>query len=194
MNTRKIQLLLNKYFEGNTSLIEEQEIAHFFQNEKHISPELIPLKAYFNSISSLSAATPSASFDEKLMGRLEQEEKRSKKVRSFNLRMYITSGIAAAFMLMLGFQHIITPDRTQHLITDPNEAMIVISQAFSQVNENMEKGLKDIHYIGGINQATKTISRIQMMNEAAEKAVKVHYLNKGMKAFQQIENIPKSNQ
>lgn len=194
MSTKTIQLLLNKYFEGNTTRIEDQEIFDFFQNEKHISPELIPLKAYFNSISSLAAATPSPDFDEKLMARLEQEEKKSKKVKTFNLRMYITSGIAAAFMLMIGFQQIITPDKNQHLITNPNEAIVIISQAFAQVNGNMEKGLKDIHYIGGINQATKTISRIQMMNDAAEKAVKVHYLNKGMKAFQQIENIPKSNQ
>ena len=193
MSTKMIQLLLDKYFEGNTSLMEEQEISYFFQNEKNIAPKLMPLKAYFDSISSLAAETPSPDFDEKLMARLEQDEKRNKKVRTFHRRMYITSGIAAAFILLIGFQQIITPKKNQHLITNPNEAIVVISQAFAQVNGNIEKGMKDIHYIGGMSQATKTISRIQMMNDAAEKAVKVHYLNKGMKAFQQIENIPKSN-
>jgi hypothetical protein len=193
MNTEMILSLIDKYFEGNTSLQEENQIRDFFLAGVSIPEEIAPLKEYFLSIDKFSNTLPSDNLEEKILARIDQEEKKRKLNRSFNIRMYITSGIAAAFILLIGFQQTIKPTGMKSTVEDPMLAMQIVTSAFAEVNKNMGKGMTNFQYLNQVSKATEPVSKIQMLNSSMEKAAKVHYFNKGYKAFQNMHEIPNSD-
>lgn len=192
MNTETILLLIDKYFEGETTLSEERQIRDYFNTEKKLPEVVAPLKEYFLSLDKYSSAMPSDNFDQKFMERIEHEERQKKLNRSFKIRMFTTSGIAAAFILLIGLQQFNKPTAIKSTVNDPMIAMQIVTNAFAEVNKNMEKGVTNFSYLNKATEATQTLSKIQKLNEGVEQAAKVHYFNKGYKAFQRINEIPKS--
>lgn len=192
MNTETILLIIDKYFEGETTLSEERQIREFFKTEKTLPEDIAPLKEYFLSLDTFSKAAPSDDFDKKLMERIKYEEHQKKLNRSFKIRMFTTSGIAAAFILLIGLQQFNKPTGIKSTVDDPMVAMQIVTNAFAEVNKNMEKGVTNFSYLNNATEATQTLSKIQKLNEGVEQAAKVHYFNKGYKAFQRINEIPKS--
>lgn len=74
MTTEQVHILLNKYWNCETSVAEEQELQRFF-SEKNIPSELsqfIPLFAYKNE---LQNATPSTGFEERLQNAIRKDKK-----------------------------------------------------------------------------------------------------------------------
>ncbi len=192
MNMEKIPLLINKYFQGETSLQEERLISNYFLNENDIPDELAPMQEYFVALDIISKAKPSDDLEQNLMARIDQEKRKTKRNRSFKISVLITSGIAAAFILFIGLQQFNKPTVINNSIDDPIIAMQIVNSAFAEVNKNMEKGMTNFSYLNKSSRATETLSKIQLLNESVEKAAHVHYFNKGYIAFQRVAEIPKT--
>lgn len=107
MNNQIIERLIDKYFAGETSLAEEQQLRDYFSGE-NVHPDLkeyAPLFQYFNAAASKQL---SDDFDDKLFEKinaLESETSKEtaapKKARVINLTIRRFSRVAAAVVLAL---------------------------------------------------------------------------------------------
>lgn len=95
----RIEELLNKYFEGNTSAAEEKELRSFFSTGD-IPPHLSvykPMFAYFeNEIATAEKAKTTPIHRDK------------------RVVLYLLSGVAAAILLILGLRSVYTGNETQY--------------------------------------------------------------------------------
>ena len=104
----KIDELLDKYFEGETSCEEERELRRFF-TEKEVPEHLQtyrPLFAYLNrEATSMAEPTEEKSVTTESAKEVPAQRKPSRLYRTF----YAVSGIAAGLLLLLGVAKIIFP-------------------------------------------------------------------------------------
>lgn len=104
----KIDELLDKYFEGETSCEEERELRRFFTEEE--VPEHLqmyrPLFAYLNrEATSMAEPTEEKSVTTESAKEVPAQRKPSRLYRTF----YAVSGIAAGLLLLFGVAKIIFP-------------------------------------------------------------------------------------
>ncbi|MFA7139321.1 MAG: hypothetical protein WC151_12475 [Bacteroidales bacterium] len=188
MNMDRIPLLIDKYFEGNTTIEEEKEIREFFNTLPGLPDNLLPYKDFFMAIDAAARMEPSSELEMRIRQRIEMERKRN----PISRRIYITAGIAAALMLVIGFQQIIKQQPVK-TIDDPVIAMQIVTDAFSQVNKTMEKGMSSMYYIAEAKKANEAIKRINVLNESVEKTAKIHFISHSYKAFQNTHTRNNTN-
>lgn len=95
----RIEELLNKYFEGNTSTEEEKELRSFFSSGD-VPPHLLAYKPMF------------AYFDEEIATVREVDSAPVR--RNKHIVLYLLSGVAAAILLVLGIRSVYTSYETRH--------------------------------------------------------------------------------
>ena len=111
MNTNGIEALLNKFFEGNTSLQEEKILRDFFHG-KDVPDHLRSHKSLFNYFSDeQQQKINDQDFEQLLTARLSDKTNDTPVIPKYSIRsrfIYI-AGIAASILLLLGllftFQH-----------------------------------------------------------------------------------------
>ena len=96
MSTNDIQRLLDRYFDGETSLTEEQRLRDYF-NGPDVAPEVAHFQSLFQFYTAEQEIRTSEGFDERLLARLQETAPPVAKVRrlSFSLRK-------VAAMLLIG--------------------------------------------------------------------------------------------
>lgn len=108
-----IDELLNRYFEGETSAEEELRLRAFFSsgNVPERLAVYMPMFAYFEQ-ESLKAEQPAEgmiAIDEDIRAMLEDKPEETGKAFGLRPVLYLVSGIAASFLLLLGLNHLLNP-------------------------------------------------------------------------------------
>lgn len=140
MELNKLESLLKKYDEGNTTLSEEKQLQDYFTSEE-IPGHLQDYKIIFAYTSNEKNMTYPGKFQLK-----------SKKTRSF----YI--GIAASILLAIGifaWQYSKQDEMSQHnlgTIEDPEEAYQKTKEALQMVAEVFNTGREDLEYLKEFNE------------------------------------------
>lgn len=152
-----IQLIIEKYFEGKTTLEEEQLLKNYFQNED-ISEEHLPYLSYFQFLENEQNIKLSDDFETQLFKKIEANESRGK-IR--NLRFKIVR-IAAAFLLLMAawfaFEEITRPkeiDWAKYEIKDPQKAFETTKAALTFASKKLNSGTNKAA------KQTKNLSRIK---------------------------------
>jgi hypothetical protein len=165
MNTREIKELLNKYYEGETSLAEEGMLKDFFLSG-NVPEELEPEKNQFIYFDQVSADE----FDDRDLEGIVFGEKPEVPVvpmHSLRNRIYYITGIAATFLLLIGLFITFRED----IFNKPKETanMAEAELAFSQTHDilalvsvNFNKGMDKVQYIGKLDQA---MQKMQMLSK-----------------------------
>jgi hypothetical protein len=138
MEQNKIEILLEKYFEGASSIAEEIELRNYFSSTD-VAPHLEHYKAIFGYL--ISAST------EKLESGIHLESKNRKKV---------WLPIAASIVVMLGvgmsvFYHFdaVAKKEKQELGTydDPEVALKETWKALELLSSNVNVGIESVYYV-----------------------------------------------
>ena len=98
-----IDELLNRYFEGETSSEEERELRAFFTSG-NVPDRLAVYTPMFTYLD--EALIP---IDEDILFMLDAEKVEEKKTFTLRSVLYLVSGIAASFLLLLGLNHLLNP-------------------------------------------------------------------------------------
>ena len=108
-----IDELLNRYFEGETSSEEERELRAFFTsgNVPDRLAVYTPMFAYLEEESRKERQPDEAliPIDEDILFMLDAEKVEEKKTFTLRSVLYLVSGIAASFLLLLGLNHLLNP-------------------------------------------------------------------------------------
>lgn len=167
---KKINELLEKYYNGETSLDEESELKEFF-NSNDIPADLSIHKAQFEFYESEGKKDElNSGFDEKIVNEIL-----SRKVFRFsdyyNATWFRVAGIAAGFLLIFGLSFILyfsNPVGKDNQITLSAEDQF----AYEQTIEALTKASKYI------NKANLELEKISIINESQEALEKVNYIEK----------------
>ncbi|WP_298224433.1 hypothetical protein [Flavobacterium sp.] len=137
MELYKIETLLEKYFEGETTIAEENELKRYFSSET-VAPHLQQYQALFGYY----ATEKSQNFERELP--LQQSKKSQIKWIS----------IAASIVVLLGvgiyaFNNLSAEKSNEELGTydDPEEAFRETQKALAMLSTNVNVGIESIQYI-----------------------------------------------
>ncbi|MFK8008425.1 MAG: hypothetical protein AB8H03_18855 [Saprospiraceae bacterium] len=166
MDYKNINNLLEKYWEGETSLQEEDKLKQYFNNG-NVAPQLEQYKSLFQYFKEEQDVMISDDFEKRLLEQIENESKVvPAKIRKLSWMTSIRT-IAAVGILLMGavfvFQNL-PPDETdvwaQYEIEDEQEAIEATKAALALLSGKMKKGSK---------KATKGFSEMKTVTKKALK-------------------------
>jgi len=98
MRSQRIEKILVKYFEGETSLSEERMLREFFQQDD-VPAHLVELKEQFELYEEESHEELPDDFNETLFGEIDKQERGRKHSRRTTI--YYISGVAASILILI---------------------------------------------------------------------------------------------
>ncbi len=172
MNTQRIEILLDKFFEGQTSLPEEEELRVFFR-QKEIPEKFLPLKDLFIYTGVEATGTKlDVSFDNALFRKIDESNKPA--ISTYRrIYIYIASGVAATVLLVIGLFNLVDTSIDQRdLETAYNQTKSALIFVSTKLNQGMEPAAK-----------------VGKLNEGLQEAEKFSAYEKGMKNLGKISEI-----
>ena len=106
MTSQEIKILLDKYFEGHTSLEEEDQLKQYFQGEQ-VDPSFAAFRPLFQYLDTERQASLSPSFEKQLLDQIREEKKPKER------RIYIYMARIAAVAILIRGVVILFPRQTQ---------------------------------------------------------------------------------
>ena len=116
MELSRVKILVDKYFDGLTSLEEEQELSRYFAENKDIPKECEVVKMMLSSFDTLSQETSPVEIK-------TPAESRSRKGVSINLRWLATAAASIAIALGAAFLYL-TPQESAQVVTHEEPSYI----------------------------------------------------------------------
>lgn len=142
MESAEIKKLLEKYFEGETTVAEEKELASYFAGS--VAPELEAYRSYF--------------------GFFAQEKKVSlpvKQLHSMRRRQYTFISAAAAILVLFGIGYYSfygTESRGKSgVINDPQEAYQETQKALMMLSGHINKGVESVQYLEKVEESKNRV-------------------------------------
>ena len=157
MSSKEIEELLERYYEGETTLAEEEKLRAFFLTEK-IPPHLAEHASFFRFQTAEMNETTDPDFEEKLLLRLE-EEIPVVSLHNPKRKFYFVVGMAAGLIILAGLFFTFQSDLSKDQIKDQDvriayeqtqKALLLLSAnlntGLNQVQkfQTFEKGLKQV--------------------------------------------------
>ncbi|KGO89470.1 hypothetical protein [Flavobacterium suncheonense] len=144
MALHNIDILIEKYFSGATSIEEEKQLKNYFSGSD-VAPHLEQYRAMFGYFS-----------------QAKQEQFTKAVPLQPRKRNYVAwLSVAASVAVLAGTYFFMTQEsgHPQSLGTfdDPEIAFAETQKALQMVSENVNEGVKSVEYVHEYNQTTKTI-------------------------------------
>ncbi|MFA6871251.1 MAG: hypothetical protein WCQ82_03350 [Bacteroidaceae bacterium] len=145
MNRDRIYKLLEDFYEGSTSRVEEEELYQFFLSPD-VPEELLQDKTLFLQFKKKSAIAVPADLSQKLSVLIDREAAKGSNTISFSKRKRILNwavSIAAAFLVLLAVKQLYTYNgkRPMGEIMEPALAQVKAQKALQLVSVNLNKGI-----------------------------------------------------
>ncbi|MGQ2982544.1 hypothetical protein [Flavobacterium sp.] len=144
MELRTIEILLEKYFDAETSIAEEKQLQLYFS-----SPDVAPHLEQYRSMFGYFAQAGTQQFDKPLPLKAKR-----------NYRPLIS--VAASVVVMLGmftfFNNEGQPSQSElGTYDDPEVAFRETQKALNMLSKNVNVGVESVNYIGEYERSRKTI-------------------------------------
>lgn len=175
MNSQQIEKLLEKYFNGDTSLDEEKQLREFFAKE-NIPKHLLSLKAQFEYFSEEKKKNVLDDFFEKKVLETIDDERTFSIKRKRRNYIYIISGVAAGILIIVSLfiQFNSVTKKFENTFNDPQlayaetqKALLFVSeklnigiQPVSQAATRFDKGVGELSKISNINTSIKELNKL----------------------------------
>jgi hypothetical protein len=185
MKLHEIEQLIEKFYNGETSLAEEEMLKDYL-NQDTFPEQFMAVKEHFNFLKNENELELDDAFDEKILQLIDTE-----KVQSISLKIwtYRLSGVAAAILLfvMVWFgTDLLQPKEVYGTISDPSLAFLETRKAMDEVSKKMNKGLQPAEKtVQKIDKNVKRAGELKKMNQALEKT-------KGLRKIDQASDLLKS--
>ncbi len=179
MESQKIHLLLQKYFDAETTIDEENELITYFTSGE-VDDDLKMYVPLFSGIRELSAEDDPNLGDDLMNFILESEHK--EKLR-YRWMWQIVTGIAASVILvMLAVNFYSSQTQWKDTFSDPKQAYSEATKTLEYVAGKYNKGLAQLKPIGKIERAVNPLkSGVSKLNKGFKQIDEMKTLNKKFK-------------
>jgi len=165
MDYKMIKALLDKYFEGETSLQEETQLQQYFRG-KDIHPSLQSYQPMFQLFDEERERKLDAAFDTRLLQQLQQMEQ--PRARVIHMRVWLAR-VAAVLILAAGVWWLLpkfqpaqeeqvaqTIDWSKYEPETPEEAYQILKASLTKVSTELNSGAE---------KAAQNVMKVKKMNE-----------------------------
>jgi len=188
MNLQKIELLIEKYEKGETSLNEEMELKIFFAKENvpfHLSGYK-NLFTFYRKAGEEEITDPD--FDEKVLRVIAGPGEATGHRRGFR-RLYPVLSIAAGLLLILGLYFVFMQQKKiTDTFNDPELAYAETKKILLKVAGNLNTGVDELSNVKEINTGLDDLSNIKSFNEGLKQMNKISILDKSKDSITQKTN------
>lgn len=176
MELQRINILLQKYFEAETTVEEENELITYFSSEA-VDESLKTVVPMFSGIKELSAERDLA-LEEELMDHILESE-HSEKMRYRFMWQWVTGIAAVIVMALLAVNFYGSRNQWKDTFSDPQMAYAEATKTLQFVSSKYNQGLAQLKPIQKVDQA------MDPLNSG------MNLLNKG---FVQLNDVKKMNE
>lgn len=165
MNTKEIEILLEKYFEASTTVEEERILREFFQGE-NLPAHLKPFQPLFQSIEMQTSVKSPVDHENLLIEKITPAKKIS---LNPNRRLYWISSIAATVMLL--FSIIYLSYRNERTLSadysheDIQLALLQTTEALNYISLKLNKGTAELDQLQKIDYTRQAIENIARLDQ-----------------------------
>ena len=150
MDRTTIIQLINRYFEGTTSLEEEAEIRAYFNGEGVVEDDLILYKPFFQNLDLEKELKLPADFDQLVLDQIEDgTSPRVVRLKSWRRWLSVAAGVAVLVVGLLWVTSLSTEstktaeiDWSQYEPETPEEAIELYKMAIMKVGNSLNQGAK----------------------------------------------------
>ena len=190
MKSNEVKILVQKFFNGETTRKEEQSIERYFHS-RDIEEDLKEYQQFFLGISDLKQ-THDSSGEEEIMNLILKKEN-IKKIKYRRLWQTI-SGIAASILIIFG--GIIIYENQQSgfndSFDDPDTAYAYAKQTLQYIAIKYDKGISTVPDLKNYYTAIQQVSKIEKLEQASKPFIQsISSINKGFDELDQLKNINK---
>lgn len=187
MKEERLNELLNKFYSGNSTLGEEEELRLFFlnpeTNEKYQAEKDI-FQGYSALIPTIEAG---AGLSDKIISAVNKSDNLHGK--SLSRRMIILSGSAAAILVIAAGLYFMLPGKNEKIAdtySDPGIAYVEAMKVLNDVSVKLNKGTKALKPIGKFYaSANESIRKVEYNTEK---------INSGLEKLGVLEKLRKGSQ
>lgn len=182
MNLRKIEHLIEKYENGETSIDEEHQLKAFFLYEEvpvHLR-SYSDIFTFFDISGKEEISNPN--FDDEFLKAIEEDKTVS--IHSFDKRrIYSLVAMAATVLLLFGlyFKYGTTEKMYHDTYQDPKLAYAETKKVLMMVSGNLNSGVSELQNVSEFNKGLKNLRTLNTFE-------------KGMKNFEKISILDKSKE
>jgi len=190
MKTKEVKDLLQRYFDGETSLEEERILETYFQSG-NVADELKQYTAFFGGISELAEVPGEANIEEDVMDHILENEHEEKSKYRYLWRA--VTGIAASVILVLGGFLLWEQQQKPYKDTfeNPEIAYAYAQQTMEYVAVKYTKGVEELSNFDKLETATKPLEKgIEPVSQFFEEIKKMN--NKTESPEQSADSAEKS--
>jgi hypothetical protein len=191
MEAKEIEVLLQRYFEGESSLEEDRALEEYFSGGE-VAPEFLEYTEFFGGLNELAQNRSETGIEEEIMDFiLEQENKEKNRYRGL---WKTVTGIAASVIIILGSLLIYEQKQNtfKDTYTDPNEAYMQATKTLRYISGKYNSWVAQLSKTKQFNQAFAELRKVEVINQAPKP------LSAGLKAvrkgFNETNNLQKYDQ
>jgi tetratricopeptide (TPR) repeat protein len=179
MESQKINILLQKYFDAETNLQEENELINYF-NSGNVDETLTAYIPMFEGLKDISTGENTELGDDLMNYILESEHKEK---LHYRWMWQIVTGVAASVILvMLAVNFYGNQNHWDDTYKDPDKAYAEATKTLEFVAGKYNQGLAQLKPIGKIEQAVSPYnSGINMLNKGFGKVKNLEIVNQKLK-------------
>ncbi|HTX88536.1 MAG TPA: hypothetical protein VMC08_06065 [Bacteroidales bacterium] len=162
MNFKEIEELLRKYYDGATSLEEENLLRDFFRSEE-VPPHLSVEAELFRAMDgNRRDEITDPDFEKNLLAALEGPKVIP--VTAGRTRLYRILAVAAGLLLLGGifftFRHDILRQPVKDTYTDPAKAYAETEKVLTLISSNLNRGLDKVAYLSKFSDGITDMQKI----------------------------------
>jgi hypothetical protein len=181
MDINQIRLLLAKYFEGTTTLEEEQTLQTYFTTTGDIPDELVSYKQQFVLLNDLAAGkaipeTLKQKIAEKIDSLVLDAKPASQKPLFSLWRIAASIAILIAISGVIFYQS--QKSETKDTYTDPQLAYQEVQKTLLYVSQKINTGIEPLSNVEKISTGTRNLKSLEKMDESLGMLNLVSFINK----------------
>jgi hypothetical protein len=193
MNYSEIDKMIERFFEGDTSL-EEERILRDVLSGTDLPEKYKPLRELFAGLNGAGKISiPDRDFEKTVIRRIKQEDSRIRKLY-LNINWYWVTGIAATVIITV---ILLTPvqrlpvfnlfsARITDTFDDPQKAYAETVKALLMVSDKMNSGTGKMKSMGKFNQGMEEAGKMTTFNRGVSETDELDKLNGGASALQKL--------
>lgn len=188
MDLQKIERLIRKYENGETSLEEELELKIFFAKE-NVPGHLSGYKDLFSFYrKAVEEEIPDPAFDDRVLD-LILEGSGQVKEKGLVRRLYPIWSMAAAILLLAGIYFFLrNQSRTVDTFDDPVIAYAETKRILMKVSDNLNTGVEELSNVKEMQSGLDDLGNIKTFNEGMKNMKRISVLDKSKDIITQKTN------
>jgi len=201
MDLQKIKKLLRKYYNGETSLEQEEVLRTFFASRNvpgHLEAEKKMFTYYYDPFKD-EAANPA--LEGKILDAIRIEGSRYS-IQPVKKRLYLFTSVAASFLILLGSYFLITGKngigfslkKYEDTYESPELAYLETKKTLLLISEKFNRGTKELQTLSIFDRVAKELNNISKVRYATESLYTFSLFGTGVRGLENLSKFEKTKE